>query len=146
MRTLLQYIKEDNNLDKVQMQVDDMKSNESDQLSKIDADAIKSLILDNEYLGKLITIVSKKGDTYIIKFNKDDFMSDGMISDQIISICKYFKETMGAKEIKIKVHDFALNKSFYYSAYVADTPDEEVDFMEDEYIEATVKYMKEHIK
>ena len=28
MRTLLQYIKEDNNLDNVQMQVDDMKSNE----------------------------------------------------------------------------------------------------------------------
>ena len=49
-------------------------------------------------------------------------------------------------EIIIKVHDFALNKSFYYSAYVADTPDEEVDFMEDEYVEATVKYMKEHIK
>ena len=76
MRTLLQYIKEDNNLDNVQMQVDDMKSNESDQLSKIDADAIKSLILDNEYLGKLITIVSKKGDTYIIKFNENDFISD----------------------------------------------------------------------
>ena len=102
MRTLLQYINEDNNLDKVQMQVDDMKSNESDQLSKIDADAIKSLILDTENLGKLITIVSKKGDTYIIKFNKNDFMSDNKISDQIISICKYFKETMGAKEIKIQ--------------------------------------------
>ena len=76
MRTLLQFINEDNNLDKVQMQVDDMKSNESDQLSKIDADAIKNLILDNELLGKLITIVSKKGDTYIVKFNKNDFMSD----------------------------------------------------------------------
>ena len=100
MRTLLQFINEDNNLDKVQMQVDDMKSNESDQLSKIDADAIKNLILDNEHLGKLITIVSKKGDTYTIKFNKNDFMSDGKISDQIITICKYFKETMGAKELK----------------------------------------------
>ena len=42
MRSLLQYINEDNNLDKVQMQVDDMKSNESDQLSKIGADAIKN--------------------------------------------------------------------------------------------------------
>ena len=108
MRTLLQYIYEDNNLDKVQMQVDDMKSNESDQLSKIDADAIKSLILDNEYLGKLITIVSKKGDTYIIKFNKNDFISDNKISDQIISICKYFKETMGAKEIKIDNKKYTL--------------------------------------
>ena len=49
-------------------------------------------------------------------------------------------------EIIIKAYDFALDKSFFYSAYVADTPDEEVDFMEDEYVEVTVKYMKEHIK
>ena len=88
MRSLLQYINEDNNLDKVQMQVDDMKSNESDQLSKIDADAIKNLIIDNEHLGKLITIVSKKGDTYIVKFNKDDFMSDEAIEKTV----KYMRE------------------------------------------------------
>ena len=49
-------------------------------------------------------------------------------------------------EIIIKVQDFALNNSFFYSVYVADTPDEEIDFMEDEYVEATVKYMKEHIR
>ena len=49
-------------------------------------------------------------------------------------------------EIVIKTRDFALEKSFFYSAYVADTPNEEVDFMEDEYIEAIIKYMKEHIK
>ncbi len=120
MRTLLQYISsiekislneyinEDNNLDKVQMEVDDMKSNESDQLSKIDADAIKSLIIDSELLGKLITIVSKKGDTYTVKFNKNDFMSDGKISDKIVTICKYFKETMGAKEIKIDNKKYTL--------------------------------------
>ena len=108
MRTLLQFINEDNNLDKVQMEVDDMKSNESDQLSKIDADAIKSLIIDSELLGKLITIVSKKGDTYTIKFNKNDFMSDDKISDNIVKICKYFKETMGAKEIKIDNKKYTL--------------------------------------
>lgn len=120
MRTLLQYISsiektslneyinEDNNLDKVQMEVDDMKSNESDQLSKIDADAIKSLIIDSELLGKLITIVSKKGDTYTVKFNKNDFMSDDKISDKIVTICKYFKETMGAKEIKIDNKKYTL--------------------------------------
>ena len=108
MRTLLQFINEDNNLDKVQMEVDDMKSNESDQLSKIDADAIKSLIIDSELLGKLITIVSKKGDTYTVKFNKNDFMLDGKISDKIITICKYFKETMGAKEIKIDNKKYTL--------------------------------------
>lgn len=49
-------------------------------------------------------------------------------------------------EIVIKTRDLDLEKSFFYSAYVSDTPDEEVDFMEDEAIEKTVKYMKEHIK
>ena len=49
-------------------------------------------------------------------------------------------------EIIIKVQDFALNNSFFYSTYVADTPDDEIDFMKDEYVEATVKYMKDHIK
>ena len=123
MRTLLQYISsiektslneyinEDNNLDKVQMEVDDMKSNESDQLSKIDADAVKSLIIDSDFLGNLITIVSKKGNTYSVKFNKNDFIVDGKISDTIIKICKYFKETMGAKEIKIDNKKYILEIS-----------------------------------
>ena len=83
MKTLSQYINEDNNLDKVQMEVDDMKSGESDQLSKIDADAIKSIIINAENLGKIVTIVSKKGDTYIVKFNKRDFIEDDKISDNV---------------------------------------------------------------
>ena len=49
-------------------------------------------------------------------------------------------------EIVIKTRDLDLEKSFFYSAYVSDTPNEEVDFMSDEAIEKTVKYMKEHIK
>ena len=49
-------------------------------------------------------------------------------------------------EIKIKTHDFSLQRSFYNSVYVSDTPNEEVDFMEDDDIEKTVKYMREHIK
>ena len=49
-------------------------------------------------------------------------------------------------EIIIKAYDFALDKSFFYSAYVSDTPNEEVDFMSDEAIEKAVNYMKEHIK
>jgi S-adenosylmethionine hydrolase len=109
--SLNEYINEDNNLDKVQMEVDDMKSNESDQLSKIDADAVKSLIIDSDFLGNLITIVSKKGNTYSVKFNKNDFIVDGKISDTIIKICKYFKETMGAKEIKIDNKKYILEIS-----------------------------------
>ena len=49
-------------------------------------------------------------------------------------------------EIVIKARDLDLEKSFFYSAYVADTPDEEVDFMSVEAIEKAVKYMREHIK
>ena len=49
-------------------------------------------------------------------------------------------------EIVIKTRDLDLEKSFFYSAYVSDTPNEEVDFMSDEAIEKTVKYMREHIK
>lgn len=106
--SLNEYINEDNNLDKVQMEVDDMKSGESDQLSKIDADAIKSIIINAENLGKIVTIVSKKGDTYIVKFNKRDFIEDDKISTNVINICKYFKETMGAQEIKIDNKKFTL--------------------------------------
>lgn len=111
MKTLLQYISyinEDNNLDKVQMEVDDMKSNESDQLSKIDADAVKSLLINNDALGNLVAIVSKKSGIYTLKFAKKDFIKDNKIADNIIAICKYFKETMGAKEIKIDNKKYTL--------------------------------------
>ena len=49
-------------------------------------------------------------------------------------------------EIVIKTRDLDLEKSFFYSAYVSDTPNEEVDFMSDDAIEKTVKYMEENIK
>ena len=49
-------------------------------------------------------------------------------------------------EIIIKTRDSVSEKPFFYRGHVSDSPNEEVDFMEDEYIEATVKYMKEHIK
>jgi hypothetical protein len=106
--SLNEYINEDNNLDKVQMEVDDMKSNESDQLSKIDADAVKSLLINNDALGNLVTVVSKKNGTYTLKFAKEDFIKDSKIANNIIAICKYFKETMGAKEIKIDNKKYTL--------------------------------------
>ena len=49
-------------------------------------------------------------------------------------------------EIVIKTRDLDLEKSFFYSAYVSDTPNKEVDFMSDDAIEKTVKYMEENIK
>ena len=92
------------------------------------------------------------------KTNNEKFLDLNRVfnfDDNLLPKCEYNKKRViftlrpaypNDPEIIIKVHDFAFNKSFYYSAYVADTPDEEVDFMEDEYVEATVKYMKEHIK
>ena len=48
--------------------------------------------------------------------------------------------------IRLKAYDFTLRKSFSYNIFLNTVKDKEVDFMEDEYVEATVKYMKEHIK
>ena len=48
--------------------------------------------------------------------------------------------------LRLRMYDFTLQKSFSDNIYINDVADKEVDFMEDEYIEATVKYMKEHIK
>ena len=52
----------------------------------------------------------------------------------------------GDREIIIKTYDFKLSQSDYFTIYVNDYANNEVDFMEDEYVEATVEYMKEHIK
>ena len=92
------------------------------------------------------------------KTNNEKFLDLNRVfnfDDDLLPKCEYNKKRViltlrpaypNDPEIIIKVYDFALDNSFFYSAYVADTPDEEVDFMEDEYVEATVKYMKEHIK
>ena len=92
------------------------------------------------------------------KTNNEKFLDLNRVfnfDDNLLPKCEYNKKRViftlrpaypNDPEIKIKVHDFALNKSFYYSAYVADTPDEEVDFMSDESIEKIVNYMKDHIK
>ena len=78
-----------------------------------------------------------------------------VFDDRALPKCEYNKKRViftlrpaypSDPEIIIKVQDFALNNSFFYTVYVADAPDEEIDFMEDEYVEDTVKYMKEHIR
>ena len=48
--------------------------------------------------------------------------------------------------LRLRMYNFNLQKSFSDNIYINDYVNKEVDFMEDEYIEATVKYMKEHIK
>ena len=92
------------------------------------------------------------------KTNNEKFLDLNRVfnfDDDLLPKCEYNKKRViltlrpaypNDPEIIIKVYDFALDNSFFYSAYVDDTPDKEVDFMEDEYVEATVKYMKEHIK
>ena len=74
--------------------------------------------------------------------------------DDLLPKCEYDKRPIVTlrpayphdPQIKIKTHEFTFHQAFYYSAYVSDTPNEEIDFMEDEAIEKTVKYMQEHIK
>ena len=49
-------------------------------------------------------------------------------------------------EIRLNVYDSSARNVFTYIINVSIVADKEVDFMSDEYIEATVNYMKEHIK
>ena len=48
--------------------------------------------------------------------------------------------------LRLRMYDFGLRESSTVTIYINDVKDKEVDFMEDEYIERAVKYMKEHIK
>ena len=48
--------------------------------------------------------------------------------------------------LRLRMYDFVLRQSSSVTIYINDVKDEEVDFMEGEYIERAVKYMKETIK
>ena len=48
--------------------------------------------------------------------------------------------------LRLRMYDFTLQKSFSDNIYINDVSDKEVDFMDEEYIEKAVKYMKEYIK
>ena len=48
--------------------------------------------------------------------------------------------------IRITTYDYVVNKSFSYDISINGIKDKRVDFMPDEYVEKTVKYMEEHIK
>ena len=48
--------------------------------------------------------------------------------------------------LRLRMYDFNLQKAFSDNIYINDVANKEVDFMDEEYIEKTVKYMKEHIK
>ena len=92
------------------------------------------------------------------KSNNEKFLDLNRVfnfDDNLLPKCEYNKKRVIATlrplfpsdpEIVIKTHDLDLEKSFFYSAYVSDTPNEEVDFMSDDAIEKTVKYMEENIK
>ena len=48
--------------------------------------------------------------------------------------------------IRLRMYDFVLRQSSSVTIFINDVKNEEVDFMEDEYIERAVKYMRETIK
>ena len=50
------------------------------------------------------------------------------------------------KELILNFYNSKLTGSYIHTINIRDFENKEVDFMEDNYVEATVKYMKEHIK
>lgn len=90
------------NVENMQKEIDNYKSSESNQISDLTPDAIKSLLINSDNLNNCITIVNKKDSKFIIKFAEKDYLNDlNNISKTIMDIAKYFKEIMGAKEVKL---------------------------------------------
>lgn len=110
MKAFYQYIveKQDTNLENTQMEIDDMKANETNQMKKLNADAIKSIIINSPQMGKVISIVSKEDDFYLVKINKKHYIVDDKISGVVINIAKYFKETMGAPKVELDKKEFTI--------------------------------------
>ena len=48
--------------------------------------------------------------------------------------------------IRLMMYDFVLRQSSSVTIFINDVSNKEVDFMDEEYIEKAIKYMKEHIK
>ena len=48
--------------------------------------------------------------------------------------------------LRLRMYDFVLRQSSSVTIYINDVKDEEVDFMDEEYIERAVKFMQETIK
>ena len=54
--------------------------------------------------------------------------------------------SLSSSIIRFRMFDYTLNQSVYSDISINHVKDKEVDFMTDEYVEKTVKYMEEHIK
>ena len=53
--------------------------------------------------------VKDNNKNFIVKFNPKDFIKNGLISNNIIDICKYFKEIYGAPNITIDIKTYSIN-------------------------------------
>jgi hypothetical protein len=115
MKNLVDYLIEkkkeekkiETNIDIVQQEIDKLVPKEVSQIKEFTPDAIKSLLIRSDQLGGLITIVSSKDKGFLIKFNKEQFLTDkNEITQNIKDIAKYFKEILGAEEVKLNDQEF----------------------------------------
>ena len=87
--------------------------------------------------------------TILDLFRMYDFKDDLLPKfefDKTKVICIITLRPTKDREILLNFYNSKLTGSYIHTINIRDFENTEVDFMEDEYIEATVKYMKEHIK
>ena len=117
MKNLVDYLIEkkkeekkiETNIDVVQQEIDKLVPKEVSQIKEFTPDAIKSLLIRSDQLGGLITIVSSKDKGFLIKFNKEQFLTDkNEITQNIKDIAKYFIEILGANKVKLADQDFTM--------------------------------------
>ena len=97
----------------------------------------------------LLDKYSKRSGEVLLDVNNivnDDESLPKYINDESKHIYTITPINSSSPILRLRMYDFGLRESSTVTIYINDVKDKEVDFMEDEYIERAVKYMKEHIK
>lgn len=97
----------------------------------------------------LLDDYSKKSGELLLDLNEiidDDEPLPIYINDESKHIYTLTLLNSSSPILRLRMYDFALKHLSSHSIFINDVKNEKVDFMEDEYIEKAIKYMKEHIK
>ena len=99
-----------------------------------------------DLLEKYCTVTGKKYLDLFIMYDFTKSLLPKFENDKNKIIGTITPKSTKDKEILLNFYNSKLTGSYIHTINIRDFENTEVDFMEDEYIEATVKYMKEHIK
>ena len=99
-----------------------------------------------DLLEKYCTVTGKKYLDLFIMYDFTKSLLPKFENDKNKIIGTITPKSTKDKEILLNFYNSKLTGSYIHTINIRDLENTEVDFMEDNYVEATVEYMKEHIK